>query len=336
MFVFVTDCNVKSIFYYENGENYSFVMGNYVVLQAFLEQYFISSFAAGGVQLVYDFGAILEKVVKPYVSDGAITLSDAVLVFEHYYKTNEQLDLYTHSIGAGVIGILLHAFMEFMGPLINQKLNHSIAGPSTEMPLCVYVSKLRDIVSTVVTDKVEDFGRLKKVKESEVDPVSNQGKKKNVKTTERKQAAEQAVEASDDNNDDTISINSCDSDENQFTTLTGVDGLEYHPPDQKKVPSQYSKKCQGGNSGDDNMRKLASFKNYMEKQNLEIKRLQEENEDAKRKLRAIKKKGSSATTTRKDIPAKKKKSPSVSAFVGGSLQKVLDSEDEDSNIHEVD
>ena len=292
------------------------VMGKYVVLQAFLQKCFIYSFAAEGVQLVYDFGGILEKVVKPCVGDGAIALSDAVLMFERYYETNEQLDLYTHGIGAGVIGIVLHAFMEFMGPLINQKLDHNIAGPSTETPLCVHVSKLRGIVSTVVTDKVGDFGRLKKVNESEVDPMSNQGKKKNVKTTERKQAAEQPAEVSDDNNDDTISINSCDSDENQFTTLTGVYGLEYHPPDQKKVPSQYSKKRHAGNSGDDNMRKLASLKNYMEKQNLEIKRLQEENEDTKRKLRAIKKKGSSATTMRKDIPSKKKKSFCVSICWG--------------------
>ena len=122
---------MKKIFNNKNGKNYSFVMGIYVLLQAFLEQYFMSSFAAEGVQLVYDFGAILEKVIKPAVGEGAKTLKDAVLMFEHYYENNEQLDLYTHGIGPSIIAIVLHSFMDFMGPLINQKLDHSITGPCT-------------------------------------------------------------------------------------------------------------------------------------------------------------------------------------------------------------
>ena len=46
--------------------------------------------------------------------------------------------------------------MEFMGELVNQKLDHSVTGPKKGMPLSVYVSKLHDIVSTVVTEEAEE------------------------------------------------------------------------------------------------------------------------------------------------------------------------------------
>ena len=192
-------------------------------------------------------------------------------------------------------------------------------------------------MSTVVTDEVTNFGRLKKVKEVkekkiEVDPLMKPRQRKNTKTTDRKHAAD----ASDDNNDDAISIQSCDSDENQFTTLTGMDGTEYHPPDWKKVPSRYARKGQSGtSSGDDTLRKLAALKSSMEKQNLEICRLQEENEDARQKLRAMKKKGPSSTTTAKELQSKKKKAALLLGFVEGTLQPGVDSDD-DSDIQEID
>ena len=42
----------------------------------------MSSFAAEGVQLDSDFGAILEKVVKPAVGKGTKTILDAILMYE--------------------------------------------------------------------------------------------------------------------------------------------------------------------------------------------------------------------------------------------------------------
>ena len=160
---------------------------NYFSVNGYLFQgygkYFWLSFAAEGVQLVYDFGAILDKVVKPVVGEGAKTIQDAILMFEHYYENNEQIDYSTHGIGPGIIALVLHLFMEFLGLLVNQKLDHSITGPTTMTPLSVYVEKLRDIVSTVVTDDMGNFGRLKKVKESEMDQVNKQ-RNKNYKTTE--------------------------------------------------------------------------------------------------------------------------------------------------------
>ena len=71
---------------------------------------------------------------------------------KRYYETNEQLDLNTYGISVGVIGMVLCSFMDYLGLLVNQKLDHSITGPTTAPPLSVYVDKLRDIVSAIVTD----------------------------------------------------------------------------------------------------------------------------------------------------------------------------------------
>ena len=88
----------------------------------------MSSLAAEGVQLVFDFGAIMEKVVKPVVGESARTIEDAILMYERYYESNEQLDLYTHGIGPGLIAIVMHSFMDFLGPVVKQKLDHSLVG----------------------------------------------------------------------------------------------------------------------------------------------------------------------------------------------------------------
>ena len=67
---------------------------------------------------------------------------EALTMFEHYFETNECFDHYTHGIGPGILGLVIHAFMEFMGELVNQKLDHSVTGPKNGTPLSVYVSKL--------------------------------------------------------------------------------------------------------------------------------------------------------------------------------------------------
>ena len=269
--------------------------------------------------------------MKPAISDHPRTLRDAILMYERYYESNEQVDLYTHGIGPGLIGVVLHAFMDFLGPLVNVKLDHNIAGPSGATPLCVYVEKLREIVSTVVTDEVENFGRLKKIKESDIDPVNKQPvKKKNVKTTERKQhVVDNKEEQKEDSDDEAASVYTCDSDENQFTTLTGTDGTEYHPPSVKKVPSRYGKKSQS--SGDESLRQLASLKTSMEKQAFEIQKLRSENELARKKLKALKLKNTKVSS--KISTSKKSNKSSVKDFVAENLCQDLSS---DSDIEEVE
>ena len=78
-----------------------------------------------------------------------------------------------------------------MGELLNQKLDHSVTGPKKGMPLSVYISKLHDIVSTVVTEEAEETtGRLsKKVEEKkkeEVLPAKSKSQGPRTKQMERK------------------------------------------------------------------------------------------------------------------------------------------------------
>ena len=115
------------------------------------------------MKLVYDFGRVLDHISKPACSKNTGTIYDALTMFEHYYENNEIFDHYTHGISPGIVGFVIHAFMEFMDELVNQTLDHSVSGPKKGMPLSVYVTKLHDIVSTVVTEESEESsGRLSK------------------------------------------------------------------------------------------------------------------------------------------------------------------------------
>ena len=109
--------------------------------------------------------------------------------------------------------------------------------------------------------------------------------------------------------------------------------MEYYPPSSKKIPSRYAKKGHTSSSGDDSLRKLASLKNHMEKQNSEIRRLRQENEQNHKKLNALRKKEQIPTNTSKGQNGAKKSS-SVSQFVSGTLASVLDS-DNDSDVQEI-
>ena len=126
------------------------------------------------MKLVYDFGRVLDHISKPVCSKNAGTIYDVLTMFEHYYENNESFDRYTHGIGPGIVGFVIHAFMEFMGELVNQTLDHSVSGPKKGTPLSVYVTKLHDIVSTVVTEESEESsGRLsKKVEDKKKEDVA--------------------------------------------------------------------------------------------------------------------------------------------------------------------
>ena len=104
---------------------------------------------------MYDFGRVLEHVSKPAVGRYATTLYEALLMFEHYYEQSESFDHYTHRIGPGIMGMVIHLFMEFMGPLINMKLDHDVVGKEKGTPVCVFVERLRQIVNTVVSESSE-------------------------------------------------------------------------------------------------------------------------------------------------------------------------------------
>ena len=138
---------------------------------------------AEGVLLVYDFGRVLEHVSKPAVGRNAMMLYEALLMFEHYYEQSESFDHYTHRIGPGIVGMVVHLFMEFMGPLINMKLDHNVTGEHKGTPVCVFVERLKQIVNTVVSESSEvSSGRLVHVEEDK-DKQPKDNEKKSVTST---------------------------------------------------------------------------------------------------------------------------------------------------------
>ena len=192
-------------------------------------------------------------------------------MFEHYFEQNEAFDHYTHGIGPGIVGLVIHSFIEFMGKLVNKEIDHNVTSPKNRTPLCVYVSKLHEIVSSVVTEEAEESsGGLCKVEEKDVAPAKTKSRV-TTKQTERKHIKE--VDEQDDA--DVVSISSSEE-KNQFTTLLGSSSLEYHPPSCRKQPSNLMHKQQL-----DISKKIDSLFNIMEQQQQMISCLTKENELAK-------------------------------------------------------
>ena len=204
--------------------------------------------------------------------------------FEHYFETNECFDHYTHGIGPRIVGLVIHAFMEFMGELVNQKLDNSVTGPKKGTPLSVYVSKLHDIVITVVTEEAEETtGRLsKKVEEKkkeEVLPAKSKSRGPRMKPMERKHQDDiRDVEAIDD---DIVSVSGSEE-ENQITTLLGMHGQEYHPPSRKRQMSRSMHK-----GAVDINKKVDLLCDIMQEQQNKITRLKKEKQSAKLKLKML-------------------------------------------------
>ena len=212
---------------------------------------------------------------------------EALTMFEHYFETNKCFDHYTHGIGPRIVGLVIHAFMEFMGELVNQKLDHSVTGPKKGTPLSVYVSKLHDIVSTVVTEEAEETtGRLsKKVEEKkkeEVLPAKLKSRGPRTKPTERKHQDD--IRDVEEIDDDIVSVSGSE-DENQITTLLGMHGQEYHPPSRKRQTSRSMRK-----GAVDINKKLDSLRDIMQEQQNKIARLKKEKQSAKLKLKMLTKK----------------------------------------------
>ena len=235
------------------------------------------------MKLVYNFGRILDHISKPACGHNAKTLYEALTMFEHYYKQNKAFDHYTHRIGPGIVGFVIHAFMEFMGELVNQEIDHQVTGPKKGTPLCVYVSKLHEIVSSVVTEEAEEstwhLCKVEEVKSKEKDVVPPTSKSRaRTKQTERKQLDD--VEELDDI--DIVSVSGLE-DENNFTTLLGPT-LEYHPPNRKKQPSRFSHK----EHSVDISNKIDSLRTVMEQQQSKINCLIRENESARNKIKKLK------------------------------------------------
>ena len=296
-------------------------------------------FIAEGVQLVNDFGAILERVNKPALGstpDNDVTIQDALLMFMRYYETNETFDVLTHGIGPGVLGLVIHLLIEFLGTGVCSMLADSETDVTvTPIHLSTYVAKLRQIVATVVVDATDPVsGKLVKTTEEKC----AQKKKVKTRTTERKPTPSTSKldtpSASDeDASDDDQDSSSCTSGEADFTTLKNTTGLEYKPMSKKKEPAKFGVKRNRTkeNTLDDLIARAEMMKKTYSDQKSTIARLKREKAAALKALDEFEKSEKDAGTkeVKEMRPSKKKKTsttvsvPAPSPFVTDSLEAYL-------------
>ena len=142
------------------------------------------------MHLVHDFGNVFEKVLAPAVSQDAETLLDSVLMFIRYYETNETFDLFTHSMGPGLVAIVMHNFSQFLGDVMEQKLDHATQYCGKRLFPNMYMDKLRNIINSIVVDRADEYtGKLVKGQEDKSDNKSDTKKKKTSKKHSHQQAA---------------------------------------------------------------------------------------------------------------------------------------------------
>ena len=186
-----------------------------------LELFIFCVFAAEGVQLVHDFGMVLQRIQKPALAGQDATIHEALLMFMRYFETNETFDLLTHGMGPGLLGLVIHALIEFLGPNVcSIKADCNTTPTVAAMHLGSYVAKINDIVETVVVDETDPVsGKLAKKSEDKV----VKPKKVKTKVTERRVQKQDTPTPSSDE-DDAVEVEdddgSCSSDEAAFSTLS--------------------------------------------------------------------------------------------------------------------
>ena len=100
---------------------------------------FLFVIVAEGVDLVYDFGRIFQKVVRPYVAPDDETLDQALNRFVAYYEQSEMFDLYTHGTGPGLLGVVVNLLKSYLGGCVKSKLErHHTLDPTLPCPLTSY------------------------------------------------------------------------------------------------------------------------------------------------------------------------------------------------------
>ena len=202
------------------------------------------------MHLVHDFGNVFEKVVALAVSEDAETLLDSVLMFVRYYETNKTFDLLTHGMGPGLVVIVMHNFLQFLGNVMGQKLDHATQYRGKRLFPNMYMDKLRNIINSIVVDRVDEYmGKLVKGQEDKSDHKSDTKKKKTSKKHSHQQA-DKTKFVVDDSNLEEIKVltDSCSENENDFMMLTSSTGTAYHPPSKHTTKSRYGKR-----GGDDDI-----------------------------------------------------------------------------------
>ena len=193
------------------------------------------------MELVYDLGRVVQKVVCPYMAPDDETLEQALNRFMAYYEQSEMFDLYTHGTGLGLIGVIVNLLKLYLGTCMYSTLErHHTLDATAPCPLTAYVDKLAKIVNMVVCEPKEGEappGKLPKIDEpvKKDEEKKKMKKKTNVKFTERKSSkmSETAAVSSEKASDDSDTQMIVSSDEEEFTTLTSGDGKkQYRPPNQ--------------------------------------------------------------------------------------------------------
>ena len=242
-------------------------------------------FAAESAGLVHDFGNMFEKVGSPAVSEDAETLLDSVLMFIRYYETNETFDLLTHSMGPGLVAIVMHNFSQFLGDVMGQKLDHTTQYCGKRLFPNMYMDKLRNIINSIVVDRAEEYmSKLVKGQEDKSDNKSDTKKKKTSKKHSHQQA-DKTKFVVDDSDLEEIEVltDSCSENENNFMTLTSSSGTAYHPPSKHTTKSRYGKR----EGNDDIVRWIMMMQHTLQEQKKQINKLTTENSEAKDKLKKL-------------------------------------------------
>ena len=256
---------------------------------------FLFVIVAEGVDLVYDFGRIFQKVVRPYVAPDDETLDQALNRFVAYYEQSEMFDLYTHGTGPGLLGVVVNLLKSYLGGCVKSKLErHHTLDPTLPCPLTSYVDKIGNIVKMVVCEPEEGempSGKLKKIDEPVKKDEEKKKKKKhksNVKFTERKSSKQVSSEDASDDSDAALVVGS--SDEEDFTTLTSGDGRkQYRPPDQTRQEPRFgAKKNKGGSDPIKCLKQqMGNVTRKMSNYKTEINRLTKEVDEQRKKLDEI-------------------------------------------------
>ena len=153
---------------------------------------FLFCFTAEGMQLVCNFGQVMQKVVQPRLTECDETLDQVFDSFLSYYEQSKLFDLHTHGTGSGLLGVVIHSLKTYLGCLVDTKLDrHLPVEINRKCCLDIYVTSSKKFVQKLVCDEgdegTDDHGRLKKVVEDGA--KATKSKKKNVKYTERKATA---------------------------------------------------------------------------------------------------------------------------------------------------
>ena len=322
-----------------------------------LELFIFCVFAAEGVQLVHDFGMVLQRIQKPALGGQDATIHKALLMFMQYFETNETFDLLTHGMGPGLLGLVIHALIEFLGPNVcSIKADCNTTPTVAAMHLGSYVAKINDIVETVVVDETDPVsGKLAKKSE---DKVVKQ-KKVKIKVTERKVQKQDTPTPSEDEDNDAVEAEdddgSCSSDEAAFSTLSHSSGVQYKPMSKKREPIRFgvNRKSAATKSGDST--KLGDFQELISRaeilkktdkdQKATIARLKQEKAEVLKKLvdmdaaekEESRRKGKKSKSVGKDkssVAATTSAGASTSQFVTDSMQVDITSSASDIEVED--